>query len=148
MHVLLIATLLAADADFTRPPLVPAAQTTEQVSAPHGRWHLWALSAAGGLIGIGTWVASAVNYFSTLHCSSGGLLEVNCRSGSEWAMVPFIGSYLALADHATSHANNTGAVTTLAVVQSLALVMCAVGPFISFGGATVTATPAGVSGTF
>jgi hypothetical protein len=148
MHVLLITNLLAADPAFTEPPLVPAVQTTEQVSAQPRRWHLWGLSAAGGGVGIATWVASAVNYFSTLHCSSGSLLEVNCRSGSEWAMVPFIGSYLALADHATASANNTGAITTLAIIQSLAIVMCAVGPFISFGGANVTATPAGVSGTF
>jgi hypothetical protein len=148
MHVLLIATLLAADPSFTQPPLVPAAQPTEQVTASAGRWHLWGLSAAGGLIGIGTWVASAVNYFSTLHCNSSGLLEFNCSSGSEWALVPFIGSYLALADQATAHAGNTGAVATLAIVQSLAIVMCAVGPFISFGGVNVTATPAGVTGTF
>jgi hypothetical protein len=128
--------------------MVPADAPAEVPARDGGRWHLWGLSIGGAVVGVGTWVAGVVNYFSTINCQ-GDLLEGwDCRSGSGWTMVPVIGPYLALADPATARAGNTGAVTALAVTQGLAIAMAIIGPFIPIGSARVTVTPAGIGGTF
>jgi hypothetical protein len=144
MTALLIATLLSADPQFSAPPMVDSSGEVQAETTP--TWHLWPIAIAGGVVGIGTWIAGIANWVSTFHCY--GEWFSDCRTTSSWMLIPFVGSYLALLDPATSNANNTGATAALAVIQTAAIVMTIVGPLIKVGGTKITATPTGIAGTF
>jgi hypothetical protein len=168
MTALLIATLLSADA-IPPPPMVPAEPPAarqpllQQPGAPRavplrpspraytetppedGPRHLWQLSVAGGVVGVATWLGSILNFLGSIHCSN-LFSNFGCNSGSGWGVLPFIGPYLALVGSGPS--GPSGVSIALALSQTAALLMCIAGPFITIGDTRVTASPAGLSGTF
>jgi hypothetical protein len=143
MHALLIATLLSADPQFSAPPMVDASGEVQQETTPV--WHLWPIAIGGAAVGLATYAGGLVSWFSTIRC---GEWLSNCQSTSSWLWIPVVGSYLALLDPATSRSQNMGPTIALALAQTAAIAMCIVGPLISVGGTKITATPAGIAGTF